>query len=112
MKKEVIIPQIFESLSDLHRVIGMPKPVHPLISLVENKNNEIDSNRLPAAFICNFYKISYKKNLTGKLKYGQSYYDFDEGGLFFKAPNQVSANGKNNDDHRGFTLLFHPDFLA
>ena len=112
MKKEENIPHIFESMSELHRVMGLPKPVHPLISLVENKNNEIDSNRLPAAFIFNFYKISYKKNLTGKLKYGQGYYDFDEGGLFFKAPNQISANSKNNDDHRGFTLLFHPDFLA
>jgi AraC family transcriptional regulator, transcriptional activator of pobA len=112
MKKEENIPVRFESLSDLHRMMGLPKPLHPLISLVENKNNEIDSAKLPVHFIYDFYKISYKKNLTGKLKYGQGYYDFDEGGMFFKAPNQVSANGENNQDHRGFTLLFHPDFLA
>lgn len=112
MKKEENIPYKFESLSDLLRVLGLPKPLHPLISLVENKDNEIDSSKLPGSFIYNFYKISYKKNLSGKLKYGQSYYDFDEGGLFFKAPNQVSSDGENNEDHRGFTLLFHPDFLA
>jgi len=112
MKKEENIPYKFESLSDLHRVLGLPKPLHPLISLVENKDNEIDSGKLPGSFISNFYKISYKKNLSGKLKYGQGYYDFDEGGLFFKAPNQVSANSENNGDHTGFTLLFHPDFLA
>jgi AraC family transcriptional regulator, transcriptional activator of pobA len=112
MKKDENIPYKFESLSDLHRVLGLPKPLHPLISLVENKDNEIDSSKFPGSFITNFYKISYKKNLSGKLKYGQGYYDFDEGGLFFKAPNQVSSNGENNQDHRGFTLLFHPDFLA
>ena len=112
MKKEENIPHKFESLSDLHRMLGLPKPLHPLISLVENKDNKIDSWKLPVSFIGNFYKISYKKNLTGKLKYGQGYYDFDEGGLFFKAPNQVSANAENNEDHTGFTLLFHPDFLA
>jgi AraC family transcriptional regulator, transcriptional activator of pobA len=112
MKKEDNNPYKFESLSDLHRVMGLPKPLHPLISLLENKDNEVDSSKLPNPFIFNFYKISYKKNLSGKLKYGQSYYDFDEGGLFFKAPNQVSANSENNGDHRGFTLLFHPDFLA
>ncbi|HLA59898.1 MAG TPA: hypothetical protein VK622_14085 [Puia sp.] len=112
MKKEENIPNKFESLSDLHRMMGLPKPLHPLISLVENKDNEIDSSKLPHSFIYNFYKISYKKNLSGKLKYGQGFYDFDEGGLFFKAPNQVSANGENNQDHRGFTLLIHPDFLA
>lgn len=112
MKKEDNIPYKFESLSDLHRVLGLPKPLHPLISLVENKDNEIDSGNLPVSFIYNFYKVSYKKNLSGKLKYGQGYYDFDEGGLFFKAPNQVSANGENKEDHTGFTILFHPDFLA
>ena len=40
MKKEENIPYKFESLSDLHRVLGLPKPLHPLISLVENKDNE------------------------------------------------------------------------
>ncbi len=112
MKKEENIPYKFESLSDLHRVLGLPKPFHPLISLAENKDNEIDSSKLPNSFVYNFYKISFKENLSGKLKYGQSYYDFEEGGLFFKAPNQVSAKGETNEDHTGFTLLFHPDFLA
>lgn len=112
MKKEENIPYKFESLSGLHGVLGLPKPLHPLISLVEIKGDEIDTGKLPSSFIYNFYKISFKKNLTGKLKYGQSHYDFDEGGLFFKAPNQVSADGENNGDHTGFTILFHPDFLA
>jgi len=112
MKKGENIPHKFETLSDLHRVLGLPKPLHPLISLVENKDNEIDLSKLPSSFIHDFYKISYKKNLTGKIRYGQSYYDFEEGGLLFKAPKQVSANGEISQDHTGFTLLFHPDFLA
>ncbi|MCD0467210.1 AraC family transcriptional regulator [Flavobacterium sp. ENC] len=112
MKKDENIPHKFESLSELHRVLGLPKPLHPLISLLEIKGDGIDSGKLPGSFIYNFYKISYKKKLTGKLKYGQGYYDFDDGGLFFKAPNQVSANDSNNEDHSGFTLVFHPDFLA
>lgn len=112
MKKEEGFPHKFESLSEMHRVLGLPKPAHPLISLVENQDNEIDVNKLPGSFIHVFYKISLKTNLTGKIKYGQGYYDFDEGGLLFKAPNQVSANGEVNQDHSGFTLLFHPDFLT
>ncbi len=112
MKKNAAIPYIFESLTDLHRMLGLPKPLHPMISLVENTDNKLDSGNPPKSFIYNFYKISYKKNLSGRLKYGQGYYDFDEGGLFFKAPNQLSANAENNEDHTGFTILFHPDFLA
>lgn len=111
MKTEENIPYRFDSLSELHRVLGLPKPLHPLISFVEIKDSEIDTNRLPNPFVYNFYKISYKSHLSGKLKYGQSHYDFDEGGLFFKAPNQVASNAENNGDHSGFTLLFHPHFL-
>ena len=112
MKKKENIPYKFETLSQLHRMLGLPKPLHPLISLVENKGNEINLSKLPGSFVHDFYKISYKKNLSGKIKYGQGYYDFDEGGLLFKAPNQVSGNSEINKDHTGFTLLFHPDFLA
>lgn len=112
MKKEDKAPHRFQSLTEMHRLLGMPKPLHPLISLVENKDNKIDLLKFPSSFTHGFYKVSYKKNLSGKLKYGQRFYDFDEGGLLFKAPNQVSANGENNNDHTGFTLLFHPEFLA
>jgi AraC family transcriptional regulator, transcriptional activator of pobA len=112
MKKGENAPHRFESLSEMHRVLGLPKPLHPLISLVENKDNEVDTSKLPQSFTHGFYKISYKTNLSGKIKYGQSYYDFNEGGLLFKAPNQVSATGEVSQDHSGFTLLFHPDFLA
>src|SRR6478609_5677398 len=112
MKKEENIPRKFESLSELHKVLGLAKPLHPMISLMENKGNEIDVTKLPESFIHCFYKISLKYNLTGKIKYGQGYYDFDEGGLLFKAPNQVSANAEISQDHSGFTVLFHPDFLA
>lgn len=112
MKKEENIRSKFESLSELHRLLGLPKPTHPLISLIKVEDStEIDSTKLPQPFVYNFYKIAYKTNLTGKLKYGQNYYDFDEGGLFFKAPNQVSADGENNGDFSGYTLVFHPDFL-
>ena len=112
MKKEDKTPHKFQSLTEMHRLLGLPEPLHPLISLIENKGNEINLRKFPGSFTHDFYKISYKKNLSGKLKYGQGFYDFDEGGLLFKAPNQVSANAENNNDHTGFTLLFHPDFLA
>ncbi len=112
MKKEDKTPHKFQSLTELHRLVGLHEPMHPLISLIENQSNEINLRKFPGSFTHDFYKVSYKKNLRGKLKYGQGFYDFDEGGLLFKAPNQVSANAENNNDHTGFTLLFHPDFLA
>ncbi len=65
MKKEENTPYKFDSLSDLHRVLGLPKPLHPLISLVDTTNKKIEISKLPNPRISNFYKISYKNNLQG-----------------------------------------------
>jgi AraC family transcriptional activator of pobA len=112
MKKEADAPYKFESLSDFHRVLGLPKPLHPLISLIYNTDGKIPScDGFPDQFILSFYKISYKPNLQGKFKYGQHYYDFDEGGLFFVSPNQVTGTSEENLDYNGFTLFVHPDFF-
>lgn len=101
----------FDSLSDIHRVLGLPKPLHPLISLMNNMDNHLDVSKLPTSHILKFYKISFKANLSGKLKYGQNYYDFEEGGLLFASPNQLIGSSEDDGNHAGFTLLIHPDFL-
>lgn len=110
MKKEEHIPQIFNSISDLHRAMGLPKPVHPLISLVDNTKLSVSKNQLATSFLLNFYKISYKKGLAGKIRYGQGYYDFDEGGLVFTSPNQLLTI-TDDTEYSGLTLLIHPDFI-
>ncbi len=110
MKKEENSPRKFESLTDFHRVFGLPKPLHPMISFIDIKNIKILSNELSDSFMLNFYKISYKTNLCGKAKYGQNYYDFGEGGLVFTAPNQIFET-PDDTVKSGFMLLIHPDFL-
>ena len=110
MKKEEHIPHQFNSISDLHRVLGLPKPLHPLVSLVDNTHIAVDKDQLPASFLLNFYKISYKKGLRGKIRYGQHYYDFDEGGMVFTSPNQLLAT-TDDTEYLGHTLLIHPDFI-
>ncbi|PRY52665.1 AraC family transcriptional regulator [Arcticibacter pallidicorallinus] len=101
----------FNSLSRLHKALGMPAPVHPLVSLINNADGTIPLEKLPSPHILSFYKISYKMNFQGKFKYGQHYYDFDEGGMFFVSPNQITGGHVPLSDQSGYTLLFHPDFL-
>jgi len=110
MKKEEHSYRKFESLTDLNQVFGLPKPVHPLISFTDIKEIEIIQNELPDSFILNFYQIAYKINTCGKAKYGQTHYDFGEGGLIFSAPNQLFATPKDNGGS-GYVLLIHPDFF-
>ena len=68
--------------------------------------------------VLNFYKISYRPYLGGTLKYGQTYFDFNDGGMLFAAPNQiVGSNDEDNNTIRNecinqqITFLIHPDFL-
>jgi AraC family transcriptional activator of pobA len=101
----------FDSLSRLHKALDMPAPMHPLVSLINNADGTIPLEKLPSPHILNFYKISYKMNFQGKFKYGQHYYDFDEGGMFFVSPNQITGAHDVISDQSGYTLLIHPDFL-
>ncbi len=111
MKAETNTPHIFNSISELHRALGLPKPLHPLVSLVNYADVKGDVTEISKGMVLNFYKVSYKKNFKGKVKYGQSYYDFDEGGLSFFSPNQIISATEEEADYGGYTLLFHPDFI-
>ncbi len=111
MKREDTQPVKIDSISELHRMLGLPKPLHPLVSLVDNTTMKIDRDSMPLIFLFNFYKISYKRTLKGKIGYGQGYYDFDEGGMVFTAPNQLISIAGDDTEYYGFSLLFHPDFI-
>jgi AraC family transcriptional activator of pobA len=111
MKTTAHQPVLFNSISELHRALGLPKPLHPLISLVDYSNIKADTADLGKGMLFNFFKISFKKNFSGKIKYGQSYYDFDEGGLSFVSPNQLISTAEDEGDYSGYTLLVHPDFI-
>ncbi|WP_347052174.1 helix-turn-helix domain-containing protein [Flavobacterium olei] len=108
MKKQ---PVIFNSLSQLHKAMGQPAPLHPLISIINYGQAEFDAADLEAGIILNFYKISFKTKFSGKLKYGQGFYDFEEGGMSFVAPGQLLRMQEEEADYDGMSLHIHPDLL-
>jgi len=113
MKKDENIPLKFDSLTDVSKAFGMPRPLHPLISLI-SENMDRTNIKIPnVPHVLNFYKISYRPKFSGKLKYGQHHYDFDEGGLLCAAPGQI-VGGDSEEEVAGcsiYALLIHPDFL-
>jgi len=114
MKKDENSPLKFASLSDAHRVFGFPKPLHPLISLINDASERLEVTKPGGPHVLGFYKISYRPRFSGKLKYGQDYYDFDEGGLLFAAPGQIVGGNNGDEDVAGcsvVSLLIHPDFF-
>jgi AraC-like DNA-binding protein len=111
MKKETPKVTKLESIPEIHRIMGIPGPVHPLISLMDSREGQLDMGLLPASYVIGFYKLSFITKLGGKFRYGQGYYDFDEGSLLFTAPNQIIGTVDNYIGNAGYSLIIHPDFL-
>lgn len=101
----------FRSISDLCKALGVSSPRHPLIAVIIN-HEEMKPDFPLRYLLHDFYMISYKSTMNGKLKYGQGYYDFDEGGLIFVAPNQPLSVVDDSDTCQGYSLFFHPDIIA
>jgi len=110
MKNEA--PFMINSISEFHRLLGIEKPKHPLISVVNYEDVKTFSDQRLKSKSYNFFSVSIKKEFTGKMKYGQQYYDFDEGVLVAHSPRQVITS-EIPDEMKlsGWSLLFHPDFI-
>ncbi|RFM31086.1 helix-turn-helix domain-containing protein [Chitinophaga silvisoli] len=104
-------PIIYKSISGFMRDLDMPKPLHPLVALVNYDHEKGSRNLVGVKFMIDFYKISFKKDFSGKIKYGQGYYDFEEGGMAFLAPNQVVTMSAEESCLDGYTLFFHADLI-
>src|SRR5688572_5612060 len=105
-------PHKISTISEYHQFRGLPKPEHPLVSVINFKDIRSLRDDEPKNLTQNFYSIALKRFFNGKLKYGQQEYDFDEGIMFFISPGQVfSIEADKELKHSGWLLLIHPDFL-
>lgn len=100
-----------ESIAQVHRFLGLPEPLHPLISLIDNSHNQVSFHDTHAHHVQDFYKIALATKSGGKLKYGQGHYDFDAGSMLFVAPNQILGSTDRQEDYSGYALFLHPTFL-
>jgi len=106
--------QRIKTISEFHQLRGLPKPEHPLISIVDYSNIVRPAEISQVNWVLDFYQISLKRGIGAKLKYGQQEYDFDEGVMFFISPGQVfriEADTTPAADRSGWMLLVHPDFF-
>ena len=103
-----------KTISEYHKFMGLPKPEHPLISVINFESIKHLPYKGAISLIFDFYSISLKRDFNARMKYGQQEYDFDDGIMFFISPGQVFGIEVENDSalrHTGWLLLVHPDFL-
>jgi len=105
-------PYAIQSIRQLHDLLELPKPKHPLISVIDFSEIKCFTDPALESVTYNFYCIALKKNFNGVMRYGQQHYDFDDGTMTFFAPNQVVATEIRDDwALEGFWLVIHPDFM-
>ena len=107
----------YKTISDWFQAWQLPKPEHPLISVMEVEVASLLRRGDGVTCFCDFYFIALKR-VTGaeelKVKYGQQSYDFNEGIMAFVAPGQVSSLVVEQDvevKQAGWYVVIHPDFL-
>lgn len=107
--------KVISSITEKHRLVGLPDPLHPLVSVIHISDVRFTDPEVWKNFSVGFYCISLKKNVGGKTKYGQGYYDYDKGLMTFIAPKQVMSLDESQMDilspASGYALFIHPDFL-
>lgn len=103
-----------KTINEYHKTRNLPPPHHPLISVVNFADLQVLPEISTVNWLFDFFSISLKRNICGKIRYGQLQYDFDEGVMSFIAPGQVfgiEAPREPIAERSGYLLLVHPDFL-
>jgi len=99
-----------ESLSQIHSLLGVEPPKHPLISVIDAAKVKPPVGMANVKVSNPFYAVMLK-DADCALQYGRNYYDFDQGLLTFIGPNQVISSANDNWSATGWMLFFHPDLI-
>ncbi len=104
----------FKTISEFHAFRNLPRPEHPLFSVINVEDVKHLHQDEPTSLVFHFYGIALKRVTNLKAKYGQQDFDFNEGIMSFSAPNQVFSLSKANEGdikQSGWVIYIHPDFL-
>ena len=103
-----------ETISQVHELLGIEKPKHPLVSVLHHQDTEWRENQYANERVSlNMYQVTLKMCSPGSFEYGRNSYDFREGTMIFTGPGQVFTihEMREGDAADGWTLLFHPDLI-
>ena len=105
----------FKTIAEFHHFVGLPAPLHPLISVVNVATVPHRDDEEPMSMAMEFYSISVKRMVNFKVQYGQRPFDFNDGIMSFISPNQVFNIGIDDKGKKveksGWVIYIHPDFI-
>jgi AraC-like DNA-binding protein len=110
-KKEIEMEKFinYESVKD-YNAFNNNETLHPLVSIVDlSKADPRELYKMTFGIYC----VILKEVKCGNLRYGNNYYDYEEGTLVFFAPGQVLEvyGAPEHYQPQGKALIFHADLL-
>lgn len=108
-----IHPERISTISQYHQALGLSKPEHPLISVIDMATIKRVPGYNTISLIFDFYVIALNFTIDASFRYGQQDYDFDQGIISFMSPNQVFTIEYHDEDSlpSGWLIAIHPDFI-
>tara|TARA_Y100000588_G_C14257054_1_gene925917 strand:- start:72 stop:983 length:912 start_codon:yes stop_codon:yes gene_type:complete len=102
-----------KTITQVHKALSLPAPAHPLISLIQIDERVTNYDYGDATYVYDFYQISLKSGISGKITYGRNHYDYDQGSMVFSKPGQAHnySATEGTENEQGWALLFHPDLI-
>ncbi|WP_374950163.1 helix-turn-helix domain-containing protein [Mucilaginibacter sp.] len=105
----------FKSIAEFHHFVGIPAPLHPLISVVDVATVPHREVLEPMNMAMDCYSIAVKRMVNFKVQYGQRPFDFNDGIMSFMSPNQVLnidvKDKSEKTEKSGWVIYIHPDFI-
>lgn len=100
-----------QTISELHQITGFDKPKHPLVTIIDYSNVDVQNGPESGSFICSFYSVNFKNNCS--FVYGRQTFDHQEGTLHCTAPEQIITFDRKKDAPvtEGWGLYFHPELI-
>ena len=74
------------SIAEIHSLLGLAPPKHPLVSLFHLKELPNQTNFEGARFYSGLYMISLEDGIEGSFNYGRNSYDYTDGTMVFTKP--------------------------
>lgn len=105
----------FSDIADLNKFMGIPAPEHPMLGFISHTPGQLFSDVFkssePVCISSDFYLITFKKFVSGEIRYGRAKYDYKNGAMLFMAPRQEITMQGVETESKGFHVYFHEDFI-
>lgn len=101
----------FKSVEAFHHYMQWPPPEHPLLGMMSLDNLTSQHIASSPPIINDFYIITLKYIISGRMTYGRTPFDFSHGTMLFNAPRQMIEWNELMIEKQGFMMNIHEDYL-